>query len=116
MSTERSDASAPRSPEDVRALLNEQTGLIAWRELQRYFASGATIAVEPPWNLLDVAVQMTQDDSDAMRTLLARGAVSRVSDDQARRWLEADTMVWSVVVAPWVLVQARLEDTPGASR
>ena len=87
--------------------------MIAWRELQRYFASGVTIAVEPSLNLLDVAVQMAQDDRDALQTLLARGAVSRVSDEQARSWLEADTVVWSVVVAPWVLVQARSDDEPG---
>ena len=114
MSTERSDASAPRSPAEVSAWLNEQTGLIAWRELQRYFASGVTIAVEPPLNLLDVAVQMTRDDSEALQSLLVRGVVSRVSDEQARCWLEADAMVWSVVVAPWVLVQARADDMPGA--
>ena len=116
MSTERSDASAPRSAAEVRALLNEQTGLIAWRELQRYFASGVTVAVEPSLNLLDVAVQMTQDDSDALQTLVARGAVSRVSDEQARCWLEADTEVWSVVVAPWVLVQAVADEAPGEKR
>ena len=33
------------------------------------------------------------------------GQVAQVSDTQALEWLEADTLMWAVVVKPWILVQ-----------
>ena len=100
-----SDTQVPRSAAEIRALLNEQAAVISWRELQRFFASGVAIVVERSLNLLDVAVAMTRDDSELLQPLLAQGLVAKVCDEQAGRWLEADVQVWSVVVAPWVLVQ-----------
>jgi len=34
----------------------------------------------------------------------------RVSDDQARRWVADDCLLWTVAVKPWVLVQELSED------
>jgi hypothetical protein len=31
--------------------------------------------------------------------------VARVSDEQAKAWLDADASLWTVVVKPWLLVQ-----------
>jgi hypothetical protein len=36
---------------------------------------------------------------------LSDGRIARVTDDQAREWLEPDTQLWTVVARPWVLVQ-----------
>jgi hypothetical protein len=33
-----------------------------------------------------------------------------VSDAQALEWLEVNTLMWSVVIRPWVLVQPILQD------
>ncbi len=91
--------------EQTRARLNRETAKIPWRELQRFFAGGATIAVDPELGLLEVAVQMSLDNAACIARWMAEGQLAKVSDDQARQWLEADALVWSVVIRPWVLVQ-----------
>lgn len=81
--------------------------MIQWRELQRFFARGVVIRVDPELDLLDVALRITQDERASVEALLECGQVTPVSDSQAARWLRADAELWSVVVAPWVLVQAK---------
>jgi hypothetical protein len=85
--------------------LNQETARIAWSELQRFFASGVTVAVAPELDLLKVASEFAQDNATAVSAWMQAGQVGAVSDEQALQWLEADADVWSLVVKPWVLVQ-----------
>jgi hypothetical protein len=105
------EAQASTLAAQIRASLNEQTAIIPWRELQRFFAGGLTILVDNQLNLLDVAVKFAQDDSRSLQPMLSQGLVVKVSDDQAEQWLQADIELWSVVVAPWVLVQAKVAES-----
>ena len=89
----------------LRARLNLETGRIAWRDLQRFFASGQTIYVAPELDLVEVACAVASDAADAVRGWTASGLMAPVSDAQAREWYEAEAALWSVVVKPWVLVQ-----------
>jgi hypothetical protein len=90
----------------ARANLNGETAKIPWRELQRFFASGSAIGIAPGLDLIEVALQMSQDNKACIAQWMAAGQLAAVSDEQALQWLEADALVWSVVVKPWVLVQA----------
>ncbi len=96
-------------PDDPLAIqrrdLNAQTAVIAWRELQRYFAAGSAIYVAPELDLVDVACQVALDNKAQVASWLEEGAIASVGDQQARDWLALDALVWSVVVKPWVLVQ-----------
>lgn len=85
--------------------VNQETARIAWKELLRFFAAGTVIAVNPELDLVDVAVQMSRDNKTQVEAWLAAGKIARVSDDLAREWLEADAMLWAVVVKPWIVVQ-----------
>jgi len=93
----------------LQALLKEEihseTATIAWSELQRFFAAGKAIHVSPDLDLIDVALQISSDNSDAIRQWMNDGKLAHVSDDQARYWIDTDATVWAVVVKPWVLVQ-----------
>ena len=89
-----------------RARVNGETAKIAWHELQRFFARGATVAVAPELDLLEVAYQMSRDDKTRIARWMDEGRLAKVADEQALQWLEADALVWSVVVKPWVLVQS----------
>lgn len=89
-----------------RARLHGETAKINWSELQRFFASGAAVAVAPELDLLEVAYQMSRDNKTRVAQWMDEGQLGKVSDEQARLWLDADALVWSVVVKPWVLVQA----------
>ncbi len=95
------------SPQDFkRASVNLETAQIAWRELQRFFASGVAIAVSPELDLIEVAFQVSEDNAEQVAQWMATGQVVRVTDEQAMAWYEADADVWAVVVRPYVLVQA----------
>jgi hypothetical protein len=88
-----------------RAKVNLETAQIAWKELQRYFASGAALAVAADLDLVEVAYQMSQDNAAQIQQWIAAGRFGKVSDEQAKAWLAADEILWAVVVSPWVLVQ-----------
>ena len=90
---------------NVRDLLNSQTGKLEWPELQRHFARGVVIRVAPDLDLVETAAQMVEDDKEAIEALTQSGKIARASDEDARNWEANNPLFWSVVVAPWVLVQ-----------
>lgn len=86
--------------------VNLETSVIAWKELQRFFAAGQTIAVEPGLDLVEVALQVANDNAGQISLWMENGQLGQVSDQQATDWFNNDSKVWAVVVKPWVLVQA----------
>lgn len=91
----------------LRAKLNGETARFSWKELQRFFAAGTVIAVHDDLDLVDVALQIANDNKQAVSQWMTAGQLGRVSDDQAQTWLEAEAELWTVVVKPWILVQQR---------
>ena len=89
----------------LHAKLNLETAAIAWTELQRFFATGVVFNVTTELDLVNVAVQISNDNRSAVEAWLASGTLARVSDELALKWFEQDATVWSVVVKPWILVQ-----------
>ena len=89
----------------LRANINNETSQINWHELQRFFAGGWLIYVSSEANLLDVAVAFSLDNKEDVSRWLTSGEVAKVSDQQAKQWHEEDTLFWSTVVKPWVLIQ-----------
>lgn len=105
MNTERRAATEP----GLQQRLHQQTAQIAWRELQRFFAQGKVLQVDPGLDLVRVAIAIAKDDTATLKPLLAQQKVAAPDDDQARHWYKSDSVLWSVVVAPYVLVQERTE-------
>jgi hypothetical protein len=89
----------------AREKVNLETSKIAWKELQRFFASGSAVFVASSLELVDVAYQFSIDNKNRVAQWLQNNQVALVSDQQAINWLESDTEVWAVVVKPWILVQ-----------
>lgn len=85
--------------------LHSETALIRWHDLQRYFAQGVVIVVGDSVNLVETAVLFAEDHADEISKLLNSVIISYPSNDQARGWYSANVELWSVVVAPYVLVQ-----------
>lgn len=104
---------ADTEAEKLQALLRDEihseTSKIAWSELQRFFAAGKAVSVSPDLDLVEVALQVSNDNSDLIRQWMNKSMLAPVSDDQARYWIETDATVWAVVVKPWVLVQDMME-------
>lgn len=105
LTIKRNYVTQPDQQEILRAKVNLETSRIAWKELQRYFASGAAVAVSSKLDLVEVAYQMSVDNKTQIAEWLQQGMVGKVSDEQATAWYEADAEMWAVVISPWVLVQ-----------
>src|SRR5690606_38883003 len=99
------DSHDTSDPEVRKALLNTETAKIPWRVLQRYFASGAAIAVDPQLDLVAVGSEVMADNKRQLEVWIGDGKVGPVADHQAASWYEADTLMWAVVLSPWVFVQ-----------
>ncbi len=93
------------SSQDLRSKILRETAIYPWAELQRQFAAGNVLHVADHLDLIEVALIMAQDQSQAFAELLQRGEVSKVADQQAQLWLEQDLSLWTVVIRPWILVQ-----------
>ena len=80
-------------------------------ELQKFYAAGSVITVEPQLDLVEVAFAFSLDNKTAVADWLASGAVNRTSEQQATLWYQQQAQLWAVVISPWVLVQ----DKPSAN-
>lgn len=89
----------------LEARLNLETAQIAWTSLQRFFAQGSVIWVHGSLDLIKVAHQIADDDSKMIKQWMTEKKLAQVSDAQAKKWLQADAWLWSVVIRPLVLVQ-----------
>ncbi len=101
-------------PDDdvLRAKINAETAQIAWTGVQRFFAQGRAVLVRPGTDLVDVAFVIARNDEAALKRWIDGEQVQTVTAAQAREWIDADAMMWSVVVRPWVLVQPLMADSP----
>jgi hypothetical protein len=100
-----------RVQEVYRTKINQETSRIKWHELQRFFASGATVLVTPELDLVEVAFQISEDNKEQVEHWLVEGKIGKVTDKQASTWYESDTEVWAVVVSPYVLIQELKNET-----
>lgn len=96
--------------EDVRVRIMSETAKIPWTELLRFFAQGIVLMVKPGLDLVDVAYEVTRDNQEQVKLWMDAVDLQGVSDDQAREWLEANVLMWAVVVKPWVLVQPLIRE------
>lgn len=102
-----SQVSQSLSDQELHAVLNAQTGSIAWQELESRISGGAVIRVAAELDLVAVAAAVVRDDRDAVAAWLDRGQVQPADADTCADWRARDARLWAVVTAPWVLVQER---------
>ena len=99
----------PNTPEELQLTAKErllsETALISWKELEPFFAKGQLIRVDPSLDLVLTALAVVEDDSKKVADLMRSGKLQAVSGEQALKWLNGEPQLWSVVAAPWILVQ-----------
>lgn len=86
--------------------LNSETSKMPWSELQKFFANGSAVCVDATLDLIEVAADMAQDNKTAITQMMQANTLALVDEVRSQQWLEEDAILWAVVVAPWVLVQA----------
>lgn len=100
------DQALPEGMVPLKSKLNLETARAPWRELQTFFAQGLVLNIEKGLDLLTVGEQFAADNKALFEEWLASGQVAQVSDDLALKWHETDVSVWTMVIKPWILVQA----------
>ncbi|BCG63230.1 MAG: hypothetical protein methR_P0926 [Methyloprofundus sp.] len=85
--------------------VNQETSKIAWSELQRFFASGLAVFIAPELDLVEVSDAFSKDNKTLVEQWMQNKQVHLVSDQQATDWIKNNSMVWAVVIKPWILVQ-----------
>ena len=94
-----------QTDEELRAHLHGETSKLPWSELEKHFARGVVFKVEKGLDILDVAIVIVRDDKDSLKTWINDKKVIGAEIEDAKKWHESDASLWSVVVAPFVLVQ-----------
>ena len=94
-----------QTDEELRAHLHGETSKLAWTELEKFFARGILFKVAVGIDILDVAIVMTRDDKDTLQKWVDDGSVAAVKVEDAKKWNDASAILWTVVVAPFALVQ-----------
>ena len=91
----------------LKEKLHSETAKIAWIELQTFFAQGLVILVRDNIDLIEVAIKFSEDKASEIQTMLDDGLVNKPSNDQACEWVANETKLWSVVIAPFILIQEK---------
>ena len=94
-----------QSDEELRAHLHGETSKLPWTELEIHFARGVLFKVAKGTDILDIAIVMSRDDKDTLKEWLDNKTVMGVEIEDAKKWHETSASLWSVVVAPFILVQ-----------
>ena len=94
-----------QTDEELRAHLHGETSKLPWAELEKHFARGVLFKVEKGLDILDVAIVMARDDKDSLKKWIDSEKVAAVEMDDAKLWHKTSASLWSVVVAPFILVQ-----------
>lgn len=90
---------------DLKQKFNLEIGKLDWQAIQSHFARGVVIVVNPGLDLIDIAVQLSDDNAQVIAQLIKHGDIVRAHDDHARDWVEKGPEFWALVVSPWLLVQ-----------
>lgn len=94
-----------QTDEELRAHLHGETSKLPWSELEKHFAQGVVFKVERGLDILDVAIVIARDDKDTLKVWLEERKVMAVDVDDAKKWHDMSASLWTVVVAPFILVQ-----------
>lgn len=94
-----------QSQQSLLEKLHSETAKMSWQELQPFFARGSVLHVSDSLDLIEVAMQFAQDQTESLRPQLEAGHIAAPSNEMARRWYQTEAVLWTVVVAPFVLVQ-----------
>lgn len=92
--------------QEEKAKIVAETAIIPWKELEKFYAQGKLILVSETLNLVDVGYSISLDDATKIIEWMEQGLLVKEFNNQAQAWHNEDADVWSVVIHPWVLVQA----------
>ena len=75
--------------------LNTETGPIRWAELERHFARGVVVRVDPALDLVAVAAAFVRDDEPTVMEWIKAGKVARGRIGEEQDWHQRDADRWA---------------------
>ncbi|MDB4262837.1 DUF2288 domain-containing protein [Porticoccaceae bacterium] len=103
--TDKTETAEVTERQALIARLNSETAKISWQELQKHYASGNVLGVAAGADLIQVAIALNEDNATQVQSWLSDKSVFEVTDEQAMEWFESQTILWALVIPPFVLVQ-----------
>ncbi|ROL78400.1 DUF2288 domain-containing protein [Pseudomonas vranovensis] len=94
-------------PSTLYAKLLGETAIIEWKALERFWAKGDLIWVEPTLDLIEVAQAMAENRSETFAKWRNAGTVGAVTAEQALDLQSRDPEIWAVVVSPFIVIQEK---------
>ena len=89
-----------------KAKIVSETAKLQWSELEAFYAQGKLILVCSSLDLVEVAYQLSVDNTDKIRQWIKTGKIMRDFSAQAKKFSADNSSLWCVVIKPWVLVQS----------
>ncbi len=89
----------------IREKLEAEIAPVAWEDLQRVFARGIALFVDPELDLVDAAVEIAEDNTTKVEEWMSQNKITHITDQQAREWNDSKANLLTAIVKPWVLVQ-----------
>ena len=89
----------------IREKLEAEIAPVAWEDLQRVFAMGIALFVDPELDLVDAAVEIAEDNTTKVEEWMSQNKITHITDQQAREWNDSKANLLTAIVKPWVLVQ-----------
>ncbi|HEN8709557.1 TPA: DUF2288 domain-containing protein [Pseudomonas putida] len=89
------------------AKLLGETATIEWKALERFWAKGDLIWVDPSLDLIAVAEVMAENRGEIFAKWRNDGIVGPVSAEQALELQTRDPEIWAVVVSPFIVIQVK---------
>lgn len=93
------------SGKNIRDSLLDETGIIPWQDLQRFYAQGRILLINTDLDFQAVALALAEDNSAQVKGWLDEELIQKPDDTQAKDWLDREVELRALVTAPWVLIQ-----------
>lgn len=94
-------------PSTLYAKLLGETAIIEWKALERFWAKGDLIWVDPSLDLIEVASAMAENRSETVAKWRNDGTVVPLTAEHALDLSHTFAPIWAVVVSPFIVVQKK---------
>jgi hypothetical protein len=91
--------------EMITKKLQNEIGTVGWSLLKPHAERGVLLIIHSQLDLLEVAVQIAEDQTEQVRLWLNDGKITRPSSFRMKEWEAKNSIFTCVIVHPFILVQ-----------
>ncbi len=108
LTEQKTDSFTQLTPrEELVAKLNGETAIVAWKEIERFFAKGNLLLIDQGVDLINCAADLSLDNAEEIKPLIDSEKIQRMPMEFVKENCKPETEFWTVVVAPYILSQLK---------